>query len=42
MKSIITTDLFVYLIAAAATAQHGNIGYKGGVNACTYNGSILS
>ncbi len=37
MKSIITTLFFVFLMAGVATAQHANIGIKGGLNAFTVN-----
>lgn len=35
MKSLITTVFFVLLITVVATAQHANIGIKGGLNAYT-------
>ncbi|MEO5602320.1 MAG: porin family protein [Cyclobacteriaceae bacterium] len=35
MKLVISTVLSVFLIAGAATAQHANIGIKGGLNAYT-------
>ncbi len=35
MKLITTTVLFVFLMAGVATAQHANIGIKGGLNAYT-------
>jgi hypothetical protein len=35
MKSIITTVLLVFIFASIATAQHFNMGFKGGLNAYT-------
>ncbi len=37
MKIVISTVLSVFLITGAATAQHANIGIKGGLNAYTLN-----
>ncbi len=42
MKSTITSVLFVFLFVGAATAQHFNIGVKGGLNAYTTSNEDIS